>query len=81
MLKKASFSPTQPRRATRVLPDKAAGDDKTGGVPLGYVEDLRVENAEGGLFQHPIIRSHATETIAPLSPARPQPEFEGGRAR
>ena len=40
MLKRATFSPSQPWRAkTRLVPGKAAGDARTGGVPLGYVED------------------------------------------
>ena len=40
MLKKATFSPTQPQRAkTRRSAGKAAGESKPEAYPLGYVED------------------------------------------
>jgi hypothetical protein len=38
--KRPDFSPSQPWRAeTRLVPSKAAGGARTGGVPSGYVED------------------------------------------
>jgi hypothetical protein len=41
MLKKATFSPAQPRRAkTRRSASKAAGESKPEAYPQGYVEDF-----------------------------------------
>ena len=39
MLKKASFSPAQPRRSKRPF-SKAAGESKPEAYPQGYVEDF-----------------------------------------
>jgi hypothetical protein len=41
MLKKTTFSPSQPWRAkTRLVPSKAASESKLEAYPLGYVEDF-----------------------------------------